>query len=254
MDYFESITLELESLKSRVNNFIEGQHHQSDGEWKESVLRAILKRYLPDNIGVGRGFFVSNNEEPKDDDSQYVSSSQIDILIYDASKPVLFQDGDFVIVTPDLVKGIIEVKSTIGTENYQRIIERLEKNSKLHRKVAGRRAFLGLFSYEVGRLPDENYLLQKLQMNSKHFSSIGVNSASIGRDLFIRYWETKPLEPQKPHEKWHLYQLRNKAQAYFIHNVIEFLFPESVLRNNEVWYPKRGKESYKIGEIENINE
>lgn len=247
MDYFESITSELDSLKSRVRNFIQHQHSQSDGEWKESVLRAVLKRYLPNNVGVGKGFFVSIGN-----DEEYLSSTQIDILIYDATKPLLFKDGDFVIVTPDIVKGIIEVKSKVGTENFRQIVEKLESNSKLHRSVSGYRPFIGLFSYDLGRLNDRNYLLEKIQESSSDFSSNGIHAASIGRDLFIRYWSTNPLNPKRPYDKWHLYRIGNKAQAYFIHNIIEYLFPESVLKNNEIWYPSEGKESYKIGEIKNI--
>jgi hypothetical protein len=104
-NYFESISLELKALKDRVRNLIGTNHHNlTDGEWKETILRAILKRHLPSNVEVGSGFVVKPNS----------SSKQIDILIYDTSKPVLYRDGDLVIITPDSVKGIIEVKTKIS--------------------------------------------------------------------------------------------------------------------------------------------
>lgn len=37
------------------------------------------------------------------------------------------------------------------------------------------------------------------------------------------------------------------AQAYFVHNDIDHLFPQSVVLNNGLWYPVDGKESRLIG-------
>jgi hypothetical protein len=79
-NYFKNLTTELESLKDRVRLYIGDAHWQSDGEWKESVIRTILKRHLPKNIGVGSGFIVNVEQ----------TTTQIDILLYDNSKPILF--------------------------------------------------------------------------------------------------------------------------------------------------------------------
>ena len=54
-NYFKSVTLEIEALKNRVRDFIDDSHWQTDGEWKESVLRSILSRNIPENIKIGRG-------------------------------------------------------------------------------------------------------------------------------------------------------------------------------------------------------
>ena len=101
--YFKTLTDELISLKDRVRYYIDDANWQADGEWKESVIRSILKRHLPSHIGVGRGFVVNTHQ----------ASTQIDVLLYDKSKPILFQDGDFVLITPDSVKGAIEVKTKL---------------------------------------------------------------------------------------------------------------------------------------------
>src|SRR2546427_2303201 len=94
--YFESLGLELGSLKHRVRQLIADAHWQTDGEWKESVLRHVLRRHLPTSAVVGRGFVVTSKS----------ASSQLDVLIHDGSKPVVFKDGDLVFVTPDAVLGI----------------------------------------------------------------------------------------------------------------------------------------------------
>lgn len=67
--YFRSISTELDSLKNRVRHLINDQHWQTDGEWKESVLRTIIQRSAPLNMTVGRGFIVDRDR----------SSTQIDI-------------------------------------------------------------------------------------------------------------------------------------------------------------------------------
>jgi hypothetical protein len=100
-NYFRSLTAEVEALKDRVRQLIEDRHWQTDGEWKESVVRQMLRRHLPASASVGRGFVVTATQ----------SSHQLDVLVFDSSKPVLFKDGDLVFVTPDAVFGVIEVKS-----------------------------------------------------------------------------------------------------------------------------------------------
>lgn len=62
-----------------------------------------LKKILPSNVTVGTGF-VKNGEE---------TTNQIDLIIYDNSVPTLFSEGDFVVVLPESVYGIIEVKSKL---------------------------------------------------------------------------------------------------------------------------------------------
>jgi len=127
-DYFTSISLELNALKNRVRNFIADNQWQTDGEWKESVLRTILRRNLPDNIEAGRGFIVKPDECP----------SQIDVLIYDASKPVLYKDGELVFVTSDAVKGIIEVKSKIYRNTLKDTLSKLADNAEFAYRVTAR--------------------------------------------------------------------------------------------------------------------
>ena len=63
-NYYKSLSAELESLKNRVRNFIHDSHWQTDGEWKESVLRSILLRNMPDTVKIGRGFIVTKNGKP----------------------------------------------------------------------------------------------------------------------------------------------------------------------------------------------
>ena len=101
--YHESITAELMASRDRVRNFIGDHHWGEDGRFKEVLLMNHLKKILPSNVSIGTGF-VKNGEQ---------ITSQIDLIIYDNSVPNLFSQGDFVIVLPESVYGIIEVKSKL---------------------------------------------------------------------------------------------------------------------------------------------
>jgi len=238
-NYFKNLTTELESLKERVRHYIEDAHWQSDGEWKESVLRTILKRNLPKNIGVGRGFIVNVEQ----------ATTQIDILLYDNSKPILFQDGDFIMITPDAAKGVIEVKTKLWQQgDLRNAINNISKIAQFINPTSayGKNQFFGLFSYEESPFNTDS-VLEILQACVNGQEQRIVNCISLGKNYFVRYWPTPPNGQGFP--KWHAYQLENKAPAYFIHNVVDHLCPQWASDNNDVWYPEDGKEKYKIGEI-----
>jgi hypothetical protein len=260
--YFRSITDEINAVQDRVRNFI-ASHWLSDGEWKESVLRTILRRHLPKNIGIGTGFIVSENR----------TSTQIDILLYDNNKPLLFQDDAFVIVTPDCVRGIIEIKTTAKRSELENIFTKIADNIQLVSKGHRGEQFFGVFFYKAddtlnglglngGNVSDvlENLFRAALISTAGDETIISprrmaptssphrvINCVSIGDSFFSRFWFESP-EGAGQIDRWHAYDLTDKAPAYFIHNVIEHLCSESVLRNNAIWYPESGKESRKIGE------
>ncbi|PFS62766.1 hypothetical protein COK41_14900 [Bacillus cereus] len=152
--YFMSIADELSTLKNRIRNLMSDPHWLTDGEWKESVLRNVLRRYLPETINVGRGFIYSSTG----------CSTQIDILLYDVSYPILFKDGDLVFVTPDAVRGIIEVKSKANYQTLAVAFEKLTSNAQMvntSRRDNDTPCFTGLFSYETD-VQSHNRLLQLL--------------------------------------------------------------------------------------------
>lgn len=86
--YHESITTELMASRDRVRHFIGGHHWGEDGRFKEVLLMNHLKKILPANVTVGTGF-VKNGEQ---------ITSQIDLIIYDNTRPIPFSEEDFVIV------------------------------------------------------------------------------------------------------------------------------------------------------------
>ena len=239
-EYFESITKEISSMKNRIRNFIGGVHWQTDGEWKEAILRSILRRYLPLTTGVGKGF-ITTKDGP---------SSQIDILLYDTTKPILFKDGDFVLVTPDSVVGVIEVKTRIKRHELNEVLSKLFEITVLHkRQPTIARPFFGLFAYEETDF-DSTFYLEQIRDVFKGFGTTPLHILSSGESKFIRFWECDPNDSRKPIHKWHAYDIKGKAPAYFLHNAIEFTCEQSVQENNAIWFPIEGKEVSLIGSIE----
>lgn len=240
--YFKSISLELSALKNRVRNFIDTNHWQTDGEWKESVLRAIIKRHLPKNIEVGRGFVITPDS----------CSQQIDVLIYDSSIPILYKDGDLVFITSDAVRGVIEVKTKVYKNSFKNVLTKLANNIEFIKYSLNnqdrRRIFVGLFAYESD-FGDEysSKVLNCLHNAAQNNESRIVNHISIGESVFIRYWEISP-HSRRNYNSWRFYSLPNIAPGYFINNLVSLVAEDSVELNKQIWFPPEGKELNAINE------
>lgn len=238
LDYFRSITMELQALKNRVRHFIGNHHWLTDGEWKESVLRAVFRRHLPQSMGVGSGFVITP-EGP---------STQIDILIYDRTKPVLYQDGDLLIVTADLCLAIIEVKTYLKPAALRDAFQKLSNCRDIVSRSAQSRPVTGLFAFDHDD-DDHELLLDELKHAVAGRSRRLINCVALGRNLFARYWECRPEGPRRQADIFRAYRLPEMAPAYFVHNIFEALCAHSVLNNNQIWYPAQGKEAYQLGEV-----
>jgi hypothetical protein len=171
--FHKSLAAELAAVKDRVRNLI--SHSPTDGSYKEVVLRTVLKRQLPETNFVGTGFVVTPT----------ASSTQIDVLIVDKDRPRLFWDGDFVIVTPEAVRAVIEVKTSLdGPSKIKETIRKLCQNKATWKNcLHGWDNFLGLFVYECQRDRGEA-ILQGLFEASVEFQT-GLDCVAYGDDVFV---------------------------------------------------------------------
>ncbi len=238
----QSLKDEINATKDRVRNII-GSNWQSDGLWKESIIRSVLRRYLPATYTIGTGFVIAEHD----------ISTQIDIIIYDAAGPTLFKDGDFVIVTPDITVGVIEVKTKIHSPSqYKETIQKIAKVATLLRFYPRLQyplnPFIGLFIFENSDLQSQT-ILEPLKIYNSEKGCFEIQCICLGANRFVRFWKSSPQDSTKPYNKWHLYEFENLAPGYFIHNVMEHLFPKSIIGNSDLWYPPEGKELNKIDEI-----
>ena len=146
--FHRSIVDEMDAMKDRVRHLIQDNHWLTDGEFKETILRSVIRRHLPDSMMIGRGFVVGRNRV----------STQIDVLIVDGAAPVLFREGDLMIVTPDAVRAVIEVKTRLRSGDAQPIFEKLGKISSLCLDATEVPTWTGLFAYEADRCTHERVL------------------------------------------------------------------------------------------------
>jgi len=206
-EYQKSIAEELSIVKDRVRFLIGDAHWASDGAYKEAILKNTIKRYLPPSLGVGSGFIVRYENE------QVFPSTQIDIIIYDTTYPLVFQQGDFIITTSSAVKGIIEVKTKITSSNFGEVVK---KSTDLD-KFLNIYAFNGIFAFEGS--PDlESEAISKHLKESKG----KVNHICIGEKNFIRYWASGDDFSSENVRANHyaVYDINKFAFSYFISNLV----------------------------------
>jgi len=135
-----------DSFQSKINllgQIIKDAHFPSIGQYKERLLSKVISEYIPKKFDVGTGFILFPHKPIKDEvknpDFDYLNmayhsiSKQCDIIIYDSSEyPVIFKDEDFIVVRPESVLAVIEVKGSINSREVNSILENF---SDLGRKI-----------------------------------------------------------------------------------------------------------------------
>jgi hypothetical protein len=237
--FYRSLHAELSGLQDRVRFLIGDAHWPTDGGWKESVLRTVLRRALGSGVEVGHGFFLG----------EAGPSKQLDILIYRSDSPVLFRDGSLVIVPGEAVLAIGEVKTRLSAQTLRQGVDHLLHACNL--LPTSGRVMVGLFAYEsafASNMPILEYL--RATVTAPHHS---IDLLSHGPDRFIRYWHTSPADRRTVYQKWHSYTLGQTAFGYFVYNLVAHLMPAGFPRFGAPFFPRGGKERNKDGEIFRVN-
>ena len=245
-EFQKSITEELNVVKNRVRNLIGSRHWGEEGRYKEAILKNILRKFLPRNISVGTGFIVITNNQNK-------ISKQIDIIIYDNSHPVLFSEGDFIITTIKNVKGIVEVKSSIGIGNntFQSVVQHFDETLQpIQNSIGNRKLFLGIFSFEFNGNINFTTIDETLRRSSNK-----VNHISLGKGHFIRKWRSQDANRIEPpinnckNDFYNIYEITDLSFSYFIANLTDIVCGGL---NDRYWFsfPIRGtKELHRVRTI-----
>ncbi len=230
--YFKSIFTECEALENRVRHFIDDNHWLTDGEWKESVLRTMISRSCPQNISVGRGFILTEDG----------CSTQIDVLLYDNTQPVLYRDADLVFIPPSACRAIIEVKSTYSANVYREASESISSVAQLvRRSEPDQNIFVGIFFYEMVE-NDPRIALSALKELTDESPLKTIDHVCLGKNKFVKFWDINQIDDSLNYDTWHLYTLREKAAGYFIHNLMSVISGHNLVRNENIWFPVEGKE------------
>jgi len=111
-------------------------HHPSLGAYKERILADAIAASLPKRYSVGTGFVLfpylrpvtekKGDKMPKPALIDHRPSSQCDLIVYDSSSyPTIFQDSQFVVVRPEAVHAIIEVKGSLDPKALKTAVDSL---------------------------------------------------------------------------------------------------------------------------------
>lgn len=233
--YHQSLTAELKAIKDRVRQLV--KHWPTDGHFKEAILRQVLRRYLPESVLIGTGFVVN----------YFGPSGEIDVLIVDRSLPTLFKEGELLIVTPESVRAIIEVKTRLRTnKEITNAVSQLAECKAVAQSHAERKnVWAGLFVYQGGRERHADILNALGQVHRGKDTCIDV--VAFGEDTLVKFF---PVPVDKggvhPANAWHSFDVPGVAAANFVASLIEALVPPTVDPGTFAWFmlPKGSKPRY----------
>ncbi len=236
LEFHRTTSKELLALKDRVRNLV--LHWGEDGRYKEAVLKSVIQRFLPSKYKIATGFVVKQTNQR----GKHNSSKQIDLIIYDTAFPVLFKESDFVIVTPDAVRGIIEVKANIANQGLTNITKKSNEIGKFifnGKTDISAPFFNGIFSYEgfnnLNNIDNIRNKVIKAKMDfntDPNFTKYRVNHICFNTDLFYKYWEQENVGNRNI-----VYKISELSFSFFIGNLLSYLAGQSVIENSNIWFP-----------------
>lgn len=254
-EFQRTITRELTQIKDRVEFIIGDANWGSVGSYKEAILRKSILQFLPSNLKIGTGFIVSNSDHFQGRNG--IISTQLDIIIYDNKSPVVFQEGDFIIVTETSVRAVIEVKTKVinysnaelnpdsrrvnAQQNALNVIleklNRLREFETFNPNGSHRKKFVGVFSFDY----NQDFSLDRVD-DALRLSNGLVNHISLGPNKFIRFWENaEDLEPRTNSRRCYIrYNLRELSFSYFISNLIHMTADEDPVDRYWFSFPIEG--------------
>jgi len=244
--YYKSINDEFIALQDRLKYLIGHTHYATTGSYQETLLIDLLSKHLPDNIGVSRGFVVFEQRDELDYGNRRnileYNSNEIDILLYDKTRPTLYKSNDLVIIDVHSVKGMIEVKGNLTTTHLTEVIRKFKSNIlKINSLKNDKPIFSGVFAYKTSNFSNTT-ILDKLHLNTEDNINSVINHICLGQKKFIKFWECNPNDlDEESYNSWHFYKFNEDlAMGYFIYNLVTY-FNET---NDSIWFPTDTKENY----------
>jgi hypothetical protein len=93
------------------------------GDYYEAIIMEAVRESISEYFAARRGVILSDNGQ---------SSRECDIIVYSAAEyGPLFLSGDIVVINPEAVRCVIQVKGTLNHENLQEAVKNLASVDKL---------------------------------------------------------------------------------------------------------------------------
>ena len=214
LNFHESFGKEIELKQNRVRDLIGNIHWLEDGNYKERLIRDLLRNNVPSKYIIKSGFIIFQHG---------VISTQIDILILKTSARILFMDNDFVVVTPECVSGVIEVKTSLdGTKMKQAVTKLNEIGKNFYEYSEKQDVFFGLYCINFKESLDtlkRNYIegFDILKSIDKENRKCYVSTVVLGKYLVDTLKEENSIYSIVFNPE------RNLSFSYFLFNLLESL-------------------------------
>jgi len=136
------------------------------GDYYEAIVRDAVREAISSSFAVGRGVILSDSGE---------ASKECDIIIYNTVEyGALFRSGDIVVVEPEAVRCVIQVKGTVNQDNLSEAIQSLQVVDRLR---------TGIWKFIVGFKSNMEYqTLVELCAQSKCVNGVFVFSSNIKQE------------------------------------------------------------------------
>lgn len=120
--YYQGILQQVRSEVDLINTLF--QHQGIKGEGNETILRDLVRRFIPQKYGVGTGIVIDQDGN---------CSNQIDIIIYDTFLyPSLLTLTSVHLFPVDVVYATIEVKTTLDSTKAKEALDNIASVRNLH--------------------------------------------------------------------------------------------------------------------------
>lgn len=190
-----SFAFELQALSKRIRSLI--SHTGSVGTYREGLLQTLLRKSLPERYHVATGFI-------------HGCSRQLDVVIYDRiDYAPLFREGDLVVVPPESVRAVIEVKTDLTAANIRDSLSLLDEVAyfddlnppffkgvfAFESSIAAQQIYSSVENFYDKELPDSFAEIDKLEEENwpniitepfRHVSSVCVLGHAYAQVNFVR--------------------------------------------------------------------
>jgi hypothetical protein len=238
INYHKTINKEICLLKDKLKYLT--KHNLANGNYREIILLNALKKHLPIKYSVGTGFIVKQCENR----GEHETSTQVDLIVYDNSYPLLFREGDFAIITTDAVRAIIEVKTRFSATSFRNAYSKANDMGAFVLKNRDFESnptpfFNGIFFFNNSEISGSENSIEDI-IKDKHnntptndkFELSCVNHICLSDKVFYKYWHSND-----DGSKNKLYLLEDLAYSFFISNLLSYLEGHTMKDNTYIWYP-----------------
>ena len=215
----------------------DAHHNAVNGANNERLLMELFNDELTNGFRATSGFIV---------DSEGKMSSQIDIIIYDDSTPLIFNKAGISIVPLDGVRSIVEVKSTLpgidtAHENsLNKIIEKmLGQSMESGFSLRDSNIIFGVFAYSLGVQEVNETQLSRIFSNSE-FEKLKF-CIQINRNNFLMSFKKEQRDNDDCRYNHEFFKFDSDlAVGYFLDNIRYAISNESEIYTKYL-FPSNGK-------------